>query len=355
MEKTMLLIPIYQPDEKTVAFIRSVTQMISAPLVIVDDGSGSNYQPLFAQMEQLGADVLAYSDNCGKGFALKQGIRHIDRYYPHIKYFVTADGDGQHTLFDIQRLLTAIEQTSTNEVLLGTRTFTLRTTPWRSWLGNRLTSVVYYLSSGIWLSDTQTGLRAFSMDSAADLLRIAGERFEYEMNQLLELPLKQYTLQALPIATIYEENNEHSHFRMWRDSYLIYRPLLSFAFFSLSSALVDLLLFTLLHFLLGNTAVALLLATGSARLLSGIYNYQVNRKFVFRSQTSVRASFWRYGILFTLQLVLSWLGVAWLRSFVPIIFSKMLVDSTLFLLSFTIQKRMIFQIDPRRNEHDALL
>ncbi len=41
------------------------------------------------------------------------------------------------------------------------------------------------MASGVWLFDTQTGLRGFPASLLARLTRIEGERYEYEMNMLL--------------------------------------------------------------------------------------------------------------------------------------------------------------------------
>ena len=45
--------------------------------------------------------------------------------------------------------------------------------------------MVYRLSTGLDVHDTQTGLRAFRVSMAPALLSIPGERYEYEMNVLL--------------------------------------------------------------------------------------------------------------------------------------------------------------------------
>lgn len=123
----------------------------------------------------------------------------------------------------------------------------------------------------------------------------------------------------------------------------MYRPLLTFLVASLSSSLIDVTLFFLLSLVLGESSGALLFATTLARVLSGLYNYQMNRTMVFHSQTSIRHSFWKYGVLFIAQLLLSWLGVSWFARLLPSVFiSKIIVDSCLFVASFVIQRRMVF-------------
>lgn len=342
MNETVLLIPSYQPNEETLAFLKVLTNAITVPIVVVDDGSGEHSRSLFEEIETYGITVLSYAENKGKGYALKQGMRYIVAHYPEARWLVTADSDGQHTLPDIQQMIATYLPIS-GELLLGVRQFYFQQTPLRSWLGNRLTTLIYYVSTGLWLSDTQTGLRKFACHDVPELLEISGDRFEYEMNQLLVLPTKGYHFSTLPITTVYEEKNQGSHFQLIRDSYLVYRPLLTFLVASLSSSLIDVTLFFLLSLVLGESSGALLFATTLARVLSGLYNYQMNRTMVFHSQTSIRHSFWKYGVLFIAQLLLSWLGVSWFARLLPSVFiSKIIVDSCLFVASFVIQRRMVF-------------
>ena len=47
-------------------------------------------------------------------------------------------------------------------------------------------------------------------------------RYDYEMNFLMEA-VKKVPLIMIPIETVYENNNEGSHFRTVRDSFLIYK------------------------------------------------------------------------------------------------------------------------------------
>ncbi|WP_265455868.1 GtrA family protein [Enterococcus sp. HY326] len=337
----ILLIPIYQPTAKTLAFMQELSQQI-APIIVVDDGSGPDYQAAFQEIESLGAEVLTYPDNLGKGHALKAGFKFIQENYPN-RSVVTADGDGQHTISDISQMLQRTESLREQQFLLGVRSFSKATTPTRSLFGNRMTSLIYYLSSGIRLEDTQTGLRGFPSASLPDLLLIKGQRFEYEMNQLLELPQADYQIETLPIATVYEEKNHLSHFRTIQDSFLVYRPLVAFLLSSLSSALVDVTLFVLIAAIFGQQAQMLLVATVTARILSGIFNYQVNRKLVFQNKTNIKQSFWKYSLLFGSQLLLSWLGVTLLSSVIQsILISKLVIDFILFFFSFSIQKRVVF-------------
>lgn len=338
---SVVLIPIFEPTEETISFMKKLTQE-PFPIFVIDDGSGELYQEKFQQLSLMGITVLSYPTNHGKGYALKFGFRYIQKIYP-TSHIVTADGDGQHSIEDIKRMIQRMEYLPLNVLLLGVRHFDKQTTPIKSYYGNRMTSLIYFLSSGIKLEDTQTGLRGFHSQMIPDLLKIPGNRFEYEMNQLIDLVKDGYTIDILSIETIYENNNEQSHFRTIQDSYLIYRPLLLFLVSSLSSALIDILSFLLLATLFGSHPFMLLVATIGSRVLSGLFNFQLNRKFVFKDQQKIKKSLSRYILLFICQLICSWLGVMMLSQLLQsILICKLLVDCTLFFISFSIQKRFVF-------------
>jgi len=120
--------------------------------------------------------------NRGKGRALKRGFAYCAERYPGMP-IVTADGDGQHTAADIERVghVTAAEPRS---LVMGARTFASGV-PARSRLGNRLTRAVFWAAAGRRLADTQTGLRGYSPELLEWAGEVDGDRFEYEMNVLL--------------------------------------------------------------------------------------------------------------------------------------------------------------------------
>ena len=60
------------------------------------------------------------------------------------------------------------------------------------------------LATGLTIPDTQTGLRGLPMAILSAMANVQGERFEYEMNMLLELKVLQINLTMIPIQTIYE-------------------------------------------------------------------------------------------------------------------------------------------------------
>lgn len=172
------------------------------------------------------------------------------------------------------------------------------------------------------------------------------------MNVLLAIRPLQINLKTEEIETIYEDNNEQTHFRPMQDSLLIYRPLLAFFVSSIASSVVDVTCFMLLVLLLGSSASELLAVTVGARVFSGIVNYALNKRYVFQDSNRIARSGWKYGALFIFQLFLSWIGVALLSKILASIFlTKLLVDCCLFFFSYHIQQRFIFSQQKKGDTH----
>ena len=193
------LIPAYEPDEALLKLLPQV-QAAGFEIIIIDDGSGAEYAPLFEKAKSY-AVILTHEINCGKGSALKTGFSYIYLHYKKPCTIVTIDADGQHDINDALAIC-AIAEAHPDTLVLGSRKLNGRV-PVRSQFGNALTRMVYHLATGLKVQDTQTGLRAFSLEHLPLLMDIPGERYEYEMNVLLEYARKKIPIQEHEIETIY--------------------------------------------------------------------------------------------------------------------------------------------------------
>ncbi|MDO4175113.1 MAG: GtrA family protein, partial [Eubacteriales bacterium] len=265
--------------------------------------------------------------------------------FPGLTGVVTADGDGQHDTADIARVAAETERRP-NCIVMGTRDFSSGNVPLRSRFGNRFSSLFFRLSAGIPCPDTQTGLRGIPAAQFDFALSIPGDRYEYEMNLLFAAARQHIPLQYIPIQTIYEDGNQTSHFRPIRDSARIYAMPLRFLTASLSSFVLDIALFALFTLLFpSRTARAILIATVAARVVSGIFNFTLNRNWSFASTAgSWKVQGLRYLLLFVCQMLASG-GLVSLFSFLPLPLTaiKVCVDTCLFCISYFIQHNWVFR------------
>ena len=337
-----IVIPAYQPDNKLIKLIEKIHEKSDFHILVIDDGSSSKCQKIFDKAEQY-ATVLRHQVNQGKGQALKTAFQFIKEQNSY-GTVVTADADGQHKIWDIFRTANKASE-KPNKLILGVRAFTGKV-PLRSRFGNSLTKVFFKLQTGVGVTDTQTGLRAFTTNLIPFMLKIEGQRYEYEMNMLLEAS-KEYEILEVPIETVYINDNEGSHFRPIRDGLMIYKNIFKFALSSLSSFVVDYIVYALAILFLPTvpTGLRIFLANGLARVTSSIFNYSTNKKLVFKSEDSlVKTGMGYFGLavgLFVLDTLLIRLFYAVFGMNLLIV--KVIVGILLFAVSWTIQKKFIFK------------
>ena len=217
----VIIIPAYAPDEKLIGLLEALERSGLTRIVVMGDGSGPEYTPVFIRAGELGCVVVRHQHNLGKGAAIKTGIEKAVREFGPGIGIITADADGQHLPQDIIRISDALTAYR-DHLILGVRDFSGENVPIRSAFGNRLTSALFRFGTGITCSDTQTGLRGIPPKLVPLALSTEGDRYEYEMNFLVEA-VKKTPLIMIPIETVYEDDNAGSHFRPVRDSLLIYR------------------------------------------------------------------------------------------------------------------------------------
>lgn len=333
-----ILIPAYKPDDKLVALTDQLLTHDDLKLVVVDDGSGEAFRPVFEALDKR-VTLISYPDNKGKGGALKTGIRYIMDHMPECERLVTADADGQHRYADIRRVLDKSEEMP-GALVLGSRAFD-GDVPLRSRFGNAMTRQVFAIASGVKVRDTQTGLRGFDRDGMRLFVDAPGDRYEYEINMLLTAARAEMPIYEVTIETVYLNDNESSHFNPLKDSLRIYACILKFACSSLICFGIDYVLFQLLRTFIPLTWVSNLLA----RIVSASVNFTLNKKLVFKGNEKTLPAVLKYAALAvfiylidTAILALLYEKLGWSRYVVKII-SGVLG----YLISFSVQGRIVYR------------
>lgn len=346
MDDIVIIIPSYKPEtEIMMEFIKKVKNNFKN-IVVVDDGSGKEYRDFFDNLQNEGIVVLRHYINFGKGRGIKTAFNYVLNNYPNILGVVTADCDGQHYIEDIIKCAEKLRE-NPEKLVIGYRNFDEKQVPFRSRFGNKITRTVFNTFVGIKITDTQSGLRAFGKKTMETFLRSAGERYEYETNVLIDCKEKDIEIAEVPISTVYIKNNSGSHFNPIKDSIIIYKLFAKYIISSLSSFVVDILLFTLFVKILPEINLKgiteIFLATIIARILSATYNFIINSKVVFKNQN--KNSIIKYFILCIIQMFISAFAVSELFKVLNMdsTLIKVIVDTIIFLINFVIQREWVFK------------
>jgi glycosyltransferase involved in cell wall biosynthesis len=173
------IIPAYNEER----FIGSVVLSARAhadQVIVVDDGSTDSTAEL---ARAAGAIVVRHTRNMGKAAALNTGFEEARRRKPCA--VVLLDGDGQHQASEIP-ILTRSVLSGEADMVVGSRFLdTQSRIPYVRSLGLRGITMLSNLGSGISVSDSQTGFRAFSREALERMsFRTNGFSVESEMQFL---------------------------------------------------------------------------------------------------------------------------------------------------------------------------
>lgn len=351
-----VLIPAYQPDGRHLLPLMHHLKEAGFPhILLVDDGSGAQYDAVFQEAARIsGCHLIRYTPNRGKGAALKTGLAYLKAQPYSGLGVITMDSDGQHLVEDALKVADAMRH-HPDALVLGVRDFSGPDVPRKSRLGNLSARGIFRLSTGKSCPDTQTGLRGIPSSLLPLALSETGTRYEYEMD-FLEDAAGIAPLEFVPIHTVYENGNKGTHYRPVRDTLRIIGKPLRYAVSSLCGAAVDLTAFYLLMLVLSplQAAFTTALATVLARLMSGFVNFLMNKYWSFgqRSRARLGQETAGYLALFFTQMALSAGLTTLLAMVLPALGAKILVDTSLFIISYYVQSRFIF-INPERKKNLA--
>lgn len=194
-----LVLPAYNEAK----ILRSVLEEIQGAgyqnIIVVDDGSKDNTFEVAKNTPSITA--LRHKINRGKGAATKTGIEAAKERGAEI--IVTLDSDGQHNPLDIKTLVEPL-LIGKYDVVLGTRLKNPKGMPWYKILANHIGNALTWYIYGLWVSDSQSGFRAYSR-RASELINTRTDRYEYDSEVIREIYLNKLKYAEVPIEVRYTE------------------------------------------------------------------------------------------------------------------------------------------------------
>ena len=171
--EVMVAIPAYNEDR----FIGSVVLKAKAyadVVIVIDDGSADETAKI---AEQAGALVIKHETNGGKGRALNTAFKTAREM--GARALVLVDADGQHEPEEIPVVLAQILD-GTADMVVGSRYLEVKSSvPMHRQMGHAAITAIGNIGSGIFLTDSQNGFRAFSR-RAIEVMRFGETGFSVE-------------------------------------------------------------------------------------------------------------------------------------------------------------------------------
>jgi putative flippase GtrA len=241
----VVIVPCYNISSRCADVVTRSASFADAVLA-VDDGSTDDTA---AHLRASGCLMLQLPVNAGKGAALAAGFREVLKdagglVGARADYLITIDGDGQHDPADIPRLVDAAVR-SDADLVIGMRD--PRAMPLKNRIGAHFSRLLFLIGTSTFVADTQSGFRLLSRALVADLIdRVAWRGYESESEVLWRTLALDRAVSAVEISTIYIDGNRGSQFDAWRDSCRIASVFARQLRWTVSMAILDFGVFTLL-------------------------------------------------------------------------------------------------------------
>ena len=208
--KICVLIPTYN-NHKTLSRVLDGVLQYTQNVIVVNDGSTDTTAQILTKYPQL--TVLTLSKNKGKGIALQTGFKKaLELGYD---YAITIDSDGQHYPSDLPLFFKEIEASTAPVLLIGSRNMSHDSVPKKSSFGNKFSNFWFKFETGITLSDTQSGYRAYPLQYIPR--KFYTSKFEFEIEVIVRTAWNGIAVKNIPIQVLYDPSERVSHFRPFRD------------------------------------------------------------------------------------------------------------------------------------------
>jgi glycosyltransferase involved in cell wall biosynthesis len=200
----IILIPAYNEGSVIGAVLDKLLKdlkktNLKADILVVNDGSKDNTAD--EVKKRVSVRLVSHIINSGAGAANRTGLGYArDKGY---SYAVTMDADGQHDSQDAARVVKELMKNQ-SDIVIGSRLINSDGMPWYRILLNKGGGLFTFLLFGIYVGDSQSGLRGFNRKA---LERITFNSNNYTYNSELMWRIKQNGLRIkeIPIKAIYSD------------------------------------------------------------------------------------------------------------------------------------------------------
>lgn len=205
---TYIVIPAKDESTRIGHVLHALNELDFMNVVVVDDGSTDNTANL---ARSYGAHVISHPINMGPGAATQTGISYA--LEQGAEYIATLDADTQHFPEDLKPLIEGIIKHNA-EVVIGSRFLRENDIPLTRIFYNKIANVVCYMATGIYLTDSQSGMKAFTAEFASSS-KLYHNGFEFCIEIIRNIRKHKVHYVELPIQVRYTVETMQKGQNLW--------------------------------------------------------------------------------------------------------------------------------------------
>ncbi|HWS49042.1 MAG TPA: glycosyltransferase family 2 protein [Candidatus Methanoperedens sp.] len=197
-QKIVVIIPVYNENQRAVKTIKDVLRHFKGEIVVVDDGSTDNTKELverhFKDISRL--TLISYKKNKGKGAALRVGVEMAWKKGGEAVIFI--DADGQHNPKYLKKFKRKLED---NKIVFGYRMLS-RKMPFLRRLGNIVAVNLIRVLFNIRKKDLLSGYLGFKKE-IYEKIKWTSDRYGIETEMATKIGRNKLEFYEFKIDTIY--------------------------------------------------------------------------------------------------------------------------------------------------------
>ena len=194
-ENIFIVISAYN-EGKTIGPLVSSLDRKGFRVVVVDDASRDS---TIIEANKYGAEIIANAKNAGKGRCLRQGLEQA--FQNNCEAVITMDGDGQHSLADVDKFIEEYKKSGA-DLVLGNRLHNTKKMPFVRRCTNVFMSFVISLIITEKIDDSQCGYRLISR-KGIEKMKLNTVKYEIESEMILEAKRRGLKISSVNIDSIY--------------------------------------------------------------------------------------------------------------------------------------------------------
>ena len=211
-----IVIPVFN-EAGMIAEVVTEVRRTFTNVVCVDDGSVDDSGRIASEA---GAKTFFHPMNLGQGAALQTGIEAAISM-PEIRYLVTFDADGQHSVSDAKAMVDRLRKGDI-EVVFGSRFLDERTKV--GFLKKLVLKIaVFYTNalSGVKLTDAHNGLRAFNRN-VAQSIELTHNGMAHATEIVNQISRGKFKCTEMPVHIVYTDYSKAKGQSLWNSVNILF-------------------------------------------------------------------------------------------------------------------------------------